>query len=187
MKYFIFIFSLLLLFEKSLAADIYKCNINGRLTYTDVPCNGEVVSLPPINSTASNGANTKYNSSKWFFNSQGYREALKVSERYNAPLFIFFEADWCSYCRKLETELLHKAEAKYALRPFISVQISPEDGASENSFFKSLGGAGYPTIFIQKNASSKPQRTRLNTRLSNGKWRTKSVSEFKKLLLSFLP
>lgn len=181
------IISLFLLLSTApvIADNVYKCTINGKLTYTDKPCNGEVISLPSINTTTGSGAAQKYNSSKWFYNNTGYQEALKISERYDAPLFIFFEAEWCGYCRKLEKELLHKAAAKSVLRSFITVQISPEDGAAENTFFKSLGGTGYPTIFIQRNGQSKPQRTSLNTRLNNGQWRTKTISEFKKLLSPF--
>lgn len=165
------------------AAEVYKCRVDGRMVYTDQPCDGEKVSLPSIN--GSTGESTYYSSTQWFYNMKGYQQALRLSERHDAPLFIFFEANWCGYCRKLEKELLHKASAKNALKPFVSVQISPEDGAEENRFFHGLGGKGYPSIFIQKTATDKPKKVYLQTK-QNGRWRTLSTSEFQDLLSSFL-
>ncbi len=167
------------------AGNIYKCKVNGRMVYTDKPCDGEIVNLPSSNIADGNATTTTYNSTEWYYNASGYQEALKLSQQYNAPIFIFFEAKWCSYCRKLEKELLHLAEAKTALRPFITVQITPDDGPAEYKLFKSFGGTGYPTIYIQKNNQAEPQKTYLQKKQGK-EWRTKSVAEFKRLLAGYL-
>lgn len=174
-----------------IAAEIYRCEINGKIVFTDEACDGEPVELGPINSLPAveivpiaEKEKPKYSSSKWYVNANGYRRALKVSREYDAPIFIYYQADWCGYCRKLEKNLLDKSKAKRALRSMVKVKITPEEGDREKTLFKKMGGSGYPTIMIQKNADGRPAKQRL-TRRTNGRWSTLSLKEFQQLIDKF--
>ena len=168
------------------AGQIYKCVIKGKTVFTDTPCGGEVVELSPMNTmrafdTSNNFVaedyRRAYSSDEWLRNIGGYREALRISKMYGAPIFIYFQADWCRYCRKLESELLYKQDAKEHLATWIKVKISPEDSPEDHAFFKQMGGTGYPTVLTQKAYDATPKKTKLMAKQDGG-WRTQNAEEF---------
>jgi len=180
------VFFLLSMSSALLASDIFRCEVNGKTVFTDEPCNGEKVILDPMNVLSAfevrsvesdQNPYSNYNSSKWYYDISGYKKALKISKRYDVPLFIYFQADWCGYCRKLEKHLLHKKNVQKGMEHVVKVQISPENGAKENTLFKRLGGTGYPTVYTMTNADAKPIKRRL-TRKRNGVWKTMPMDEF---------
>lgn len=168
------------------AGQIYKCVINGKTVFTDTPCRGDVVELSPMNTVPAFDSSNNfvaedyrrgYFSNEWLRNTEGYQEALRISRMYGAPIFIYFEADWCRYCRQLETELLYKNDAKEHLASWIKVRISPEDNSDNHALFKQMGGTGYPTVLTQKAYDAEPKKTRLMTQQEGG-WRTPNAAEF---------
>lgn len=145
-------------------AEIYKCTIAGKLVFTDQPCDGEKVILGETNSMAAEKTpfeyvplKQPYNSNKWYYGHVGYKRALRLFEKYDAPIFIYFQADWCKYCRQLEEGLIHTKKGKLALKKAIKVKISPEDSKRDDDFFRSLGGKGYPTLYLQADGVSHPK------------------------------
>ncbi|WP_303515193.1 thioredoxin family protein [Agarivorans sp. 1_MG-2023] len=142
--------------------------------FTDKECNGEIVKLKANNSNFSEEVKGLYNDSKWYRNYPGYIEAIELSERINVPIFLYFQAGWCGYCRQLEKELLSTYRGKTALKRIIKVNISPEAGDDESLLFETLGGKGYPTVFMQNQFDMPPTRLTLKEKI-NGEWKTKSV------------
>lgn len=177
-------FVLALLTAPYSAADIYRCVIDGRTVLTDQPCGGAPLQLPAPNTIPSVDAESPkesahspvYNSGRWYRNAQGYKAALKTSKNFNVPILIYYQADWCKYCRKLEKDLLHRAAAKKTLRRLVTVEITPDKGARERALFDSMGGTGYPSIFIQSTPAAKPVKRNLKIH-QNGSWRTMSPAE----------
>ncbi|GDY28000.1 hypothetical protein AHAT_38900 [Agarivorans sp. Toyoura001] len=157
------------------ASQIYKCNVAGKVVFTDKKCDGEIVNLKANNSNSSEEVKGLYNDSKWYRNYPGYIEALELSERINVPVLLYFQADWCGYCRLLEKELLSTYRGKTSLKRIIKVNISPEAGDDESLLFESLGGKGYPTVLIQ-NQFDKPPTWLTFMEKINGKWKTKSAN-----------
>jgi thiol-disulfide isomerase/thioredoxin len=149
-------------------AEIYKCTINGKLVFTDQPCDGEKVILGETNSMPAEEQpfeyeplKNVYSNSQWYYGHAGYKRALRVQKKYNAPIFIYFQADWCSYCRKLDEGLLNTPQGAKVLRKVVKVKISPEDSKRDDDFFRSLGGTGYPTVLLQTDSISSPQTVRM--------------------------
>lgn len=145
-------------------AEIYKCKVNGKLVFTDQPCEGGKVTLGETNSMAAEEQpfeyeplQKAYNSSQWYYGHAGYKRALRVQKKYNAPIFLYFQADWCSYCRKLDDGLLNTSQGAKVLRNVVKVKITPEDSKRDDEFFRRLGGNGYPTVLLQKDDVSSPQ------------------------------
>jgi len=96
-------------------------------------------------------------------------------------MLLYFQADWCHYCRELENNLLSLGEAKLAMRPFIKVRITPEHGDSEKALFDNLGGTGYPTLMLKSNVRALPEKLHTMNKI-NGEWELLSPYEFKKRL-----
>jgi len=145
-------------------AEIYKCKVNGKLVFTDQPCEGGKVTLGETNSMAAEEQpfeyeplQKAYNSSQWYYGHAGYKRALRVQKKYNAPIFLYFQADWCSYCRELEKGLINTSQGAKVLRNVVKVKITPEDSKRDDDFFRRLGGTGYPTVLLQKDSISSPQ------------------------------
>ncbi|MCG8312596.1 MAG: thioredoxin family protein [Pseudomonadales bacterium] len=170
------------LFLSSIAqgGDIFRCTVNGKVVFTDEPCNGSTVELSPMNvvpAMEGRSFNTSYNNSKWYTNVTGYYQALRMSKRYKTPVFIYYQADWCGYCRRLEKNLLYRPETQAALNKVIKVKITPDNSLKEHTLSKEMGVTGYPTVLIQKDPWQKPNKVRLMKK-KNGKWRTMSTRDF---------
>lgn len=172
------------------AKQINKCELNGQIIFSDKPCqNGVGKSLNLSSSkTAATLKNKpgllKYSNSKWFEDIKGYQSALKESKKYQTPILIYFQADWCQYCRQLERELLNTHAARTVMRQYIKVRITPDNGVNEKSLFKRLGGTGYPTMMIQNNPTARPTRFSPMSK-RDGEWKVISASTFKEKLLQY--
>ena len=184
MRLLIFV-CLLFLSHLAVSNTLYKCIVDGRVNFTDKPCDGERLQLKAMNSLPAVNNEFHYSSNKWFINAKGYREAIRVSQQYKVPMFVYFEAEWCGYCRKLEKELLNTSAGRLALKPVIKVRIRPDDGDKEKALFKKMGATGYPTIFKQEANTSSPQRISL-TRKVNQQWQTISAKELMLIIKKWL-
>jgi len=179
---------LLVLLPEAAVADIYKCHLAGKLVFTDQPCDGEKVTLGVANSMPAREYDFEYEPSKksyrshrWYYGYVGYQQALGLLKRYDAPIFIYFQADWCHYCRTLEKELINTSKGKKALKNAIKVRVSPEDSARDNAFFRQLGGVGFPSVFLQRDALSQPKK--LSTQWKQrGRLRMLKASELAKIV-----
>ncbi|MEH6587498.1 MAG: thioredoxin family protein [Halioglobus sp.] len=170
-KYFALIF-LALSSVQVQSSEINKCEVNGKVVYTDQPCTKSatgVVNLKPINtiptttptlsiSTVPDNQNAEpYNSKRWYVDRDGYYQALRVSRKWQAPIFIYAYVDWCKFCRKFEAQLLPTPEAQKTLSSYVKVRINPEHSAEDEALFNQWDGTGYPTLFIKNTASSPPR------------------------------
>jgi thiol-disulfide isomerase/thioredoxin len=168
---------------------VFKCDVDGKVIFTDQPCEGETFDASAIGSVYSSGSLPQsmsklgkvYSHSNWLYDYRGYKKALKLSQKYDAPIFIYFHADWCGYCRKLERELIDKRQTKKILKEIVKVKINPESSSDAQSLFENLGGTGYPSILIQKSFDSQPKKYHLMKK-KYGKWKTMSIKEFSQLI-----
>jgi thiol:disulfide interchange protein len=124
-----------------------------------------------------------YNSQIWLIGANGLDRALALSNEFHAPIMIYYQADWCGYCRRLEKELLSNLGAKDILAGVIKVLLSPEFGGRDKQLFKQMGGNGYPSIYFMKNGNSPPKKEWLMKQI-NGQWQTIRVSELALLVKS---
>lgn len=175
-------------YSSFVSSEIYKCRINGKINFTDKPCDGEKIDLNGTNALpavkiheSETAADKEYSSSKWYTNHSGYITALEIGQQFNVPVFIYFQADWCGWCRKLEKELLETPQGKKVLKKVVKVRITPEDGDKENQLFKKLGGNGYPTILIKKPSDLVPKKYHLMKK-ENDSWLTIPASHLKKII-----
>jgi len=93
----------------------------------------------------------------WWSGASGYERALAQHERSGWPMLVYFYADWCPYCRQLDTATLATATVQQTLRRFVKVRINPERGRSELELARQFRIAGYPSLFIIPAAASTPR------------------------------
>ena len=173
-KFFVII-SVLLLHTSSPthASEINKCEINGKIVYTDQACPdgaGRELELKAINampaaqprsSSPSNDAKRPkdaYQSNRWYVDHAGYKQALRISKKRNVPVFIYAYADWCKFCRKFEDSLLPSREVQDTLASYVKVRLNPEHSDEDLALFEQWGGTGYPTLFVQHAAAAAPRK-----------------------------
>lgn len=46
---------------------------------------------------------------------ENYQEALAAAKKYDRPMFLYFETDWCKWCKKMKSETLFDDDVKYKL------------------------------------------------------------------------
>ena len=72
----------------------------------------EAAQTPPAKQAASAKA-PKLSAFKWYTTKA---EALAAAQKYNVPVFVVFTADDCSYCKKLEKEILASSTFKKEIK-----------------------------------------------------------------------
>lgn len=95
-----------------------------------------------------------------------YDEAIKISRATSKPVILFFTgSDWCSWCTKLEDEVLRTPEfADMTADKFVFVKIdfplnrvqAPETAAQNKRLQKQFDIPGFPTLVILDAVQQKP-------------------------------
>ncbi|MCP4720218.1 MAG: thioredoxin family protein [Desulfobacteraceae bacterium] len=81
---------------------------------------------------------------KW----NNHKEGLFLSEKQNKKIFLYFHADWCTFCKKLkDTTFKNREVIDYLNENFISISV---DSDKEKSLSKKFGVRGLPTLFFLK-------------------------------------
>jgi thiol:disulfide interchange protein len=59
---------------------------------------------------------------------KNYQDALKASEKNKKPIVVFFSAEWCPYCKKMEKEVLSDDTVQKSLQKvnFVKVDVDKE-------------------------------------------------------------
>lgn len=94
---------------------------------------------------------------RWLNGASGYARALELQRELKVPLIVYFYADWCPYCRKLDSEYLPTAVVQQYLRGVVKVRINPEYGPAEEEIAQRYGVTGYPTFLVMRNLSTPPR------------------------------
>ncbi len=93
---------------------------------------------------ASNASNIKW---------QGYAQGMELAKSQNKPIFLYFHADWCTYCTKLKkTTFRDKAVLKYLEDNFVSITV---DTDKDKKLATEWRVKGLPTLWFLKPDNSK--------------------------------
>ena len=58
---------------------------------------------------------------------QGYAQGMELAKSQNKHVFLYFHADWCTYCKKLKkTTFQDKGVLKYLKDNFISIEVDTD-------------------------------------------------------------
>lgn len=66
-----------------------------------------------------------------------YEEALSKAKKENKPIFIYFEADWCGYCKQMKKNVLSNKNVKKALLDnYVTLFVNIDEDQKTKSLFK---------------------------------------------------
>lgn len=75
--------------------------------------------------------------------------AIKTSSQENKSILLYLNADWCGYCRKMETETFTDSEVLKELGDaFLWVKLDGDKDPDGKRFKNKFSVRGYPAIFI---------------------------------------
>lgn len=60
---------------------------------------------------------------RWLNGASGYARALELQRELKVPLIVYFYADWCPFCQRLDSEYLPSAPVQEYLRGVVKVRI----------------------------------------------------------------
>ena len=79
---------------------------------------------------------------KWL---ASYDEAIRMAEDKDKPIMIDFYADWCGWCKRLDTDTYVDADVMSKAAKFISLKIDADEETDLSSRYKIQG---LPTILF---------------------------------------
>ena len=86
-------------------------------------------------------------------NWQPYEKGIAMAEEQGKKIFLYFHADWCTYCKKMkESTFQDISVVKYLSDNFISIAVDSDKEKKIASFY---GVRGLPTLWLLKQNSTK--------------------------------
>lgn len=80
-------------------------------------------------------------------NFTNYKEALEASKKYNRPIFLYFGADWCGYCKKMKAETFSDIEIKNKLsKEYITYFVNTDKDRITARKYKVSGIPAYMVV-----------------------------------------
>ena len=84
---------------------------------------------------------------------QGYAQGMELAKTENKHIFLYFHADWCTYCKKLKkTTFRNKAVLNYLTDNFISIAV---DTDKKQELATQWSVRGLPTLWFLQPDNSK--------------------------------
>jgi|LSQX01.3.fsa_nt_gb thioredoxin-related protein len=81
-----------------------------------------------------------------------YADAIAKSGQYEIPVFVYFEADWCSFCKKMKQETLSNAQVKEIMKNYIVVYVNTDQN---KQIAQKYGVRILPTFVITNQTEAK--------------------------------
>jgi len=74
-------------------------------------------------------------------------EAFAAAEREDKPLFLYWGAEWCPYCKQVKATIFTRRDVISRTRQFVAVELDGDDPAAQQAG-EGFGVAGYPTMIV---------------------------------------
>lgn len=65
-----------------------------------------------------------------------------------APTLVYFSTDWCGYCKRLDKQVLHTAEAERAMELVHKVHVNPEKSSAGSQLYRQFRGNYVPYLLL---------------------------------------
>lgn len=117
-------------------------------------CLGFLFVAPALQAAPPPSATHTINGIVWYTN---YDQALAEANAKNLPMLLVFEgSDWCGWCKKLDSEVLHTQEFANIMGDrmvFVNIDFprnpsSQEQAAANERLKQKFGVTGFPTVII---------------------------------------
>lgn len=109
------------------------------------------LSLPSLLGAETPGQSTKQRQSPSIVWETSILQAMERAKKEDKVIFVELYADWCGYCKKLESDILPDPEVVRSLNRFITVRLNGEEYPN---FMQRYQARGFPTLlFLDKYAN----------------------------------
>ena len=75
-----------------------------------------------------------------------YEKAAARAREQKKPMMVDVMADWCSICKRMDTEVFSRADVAASAAKFVAVKV---DGDKRPELKKKFDVSGYPTFILQ--------------------------------------
>ena len=89
-----------------------------------------------------------YDSYGWSHGASGYHDAMQEAKNEGKPLILYFNVDWCKWCKRMNNNYLDSYTVDDFLQDIPKVEINPEKGTDEESLARKYNVTGYPTFLV---------------------------------------
>jgi len=83
-------------------------------------------------------------------------DALRAATEKNTLVFVEFNTDWCSWCRRLESETLSDRDVRAELSKLVPIQLNAETHGAEAA--RRFGVESYPTMIFLEPSGEEVER-----------------------------
>ena len=117
----------------------------------------------------------------WFEGAEGFAEGFERAEAEGQSVLLYFYADWCGYCRQLESKILYESAVEDYTKYLVKIRVNPEKGSLERELARRYGVRGYPTVYVHSEPDAGP-RSISRMVVASGKRRLATPEEYVKTL-----
>jgi len=89
-----------------------------------------------------------YSFSGWYHGASGHDDAIEEAINEGKPCVVYFHAEWCKWCKRMNSEYLASYELHQLLSDIPRVEINPDKGSAEKALLKKYGVRGVPSFFV---------------------------------------
>ena len=94
------------------------------------------------------GNTLAYGLTGWAHGASGYDYEIERAKSEEKPLILYFNTEWCGYCKKMKKNYLNSSDVVQFLSDIPKVDINPDKGNKERSLSKIYGVTGFPTFLV---------------------------------------
>ncbi|MFM2479336.1 thioredoxin family protein [Celerinatantimonas sp. MCCC 1A17872] len=85
----------------------------------------------------------------WYFEDEGYRQALAISQQQNRPILFYFRRKACQICKDFEKNIINNADFIHFTRNYIKVRYTIDLDQVHQRFAKKYPIRMQPALIVQ--------------------------------------
>jgi thiol-disulfide isomerase/thioredoxin len=86
--------------------------------------------------------------SGWEEGANAHRRVVANAVESEEPVVVYFQTDWCPWCRRLNDSYLRQDEVRHSLEQVRKIAVNPENGAEEKALLQRYGATGFPAFYV---------------------------------------
>ncbi|MFM2485638.1 thioredoxin family protein [Celerinatantimonas yamalensis] len=85
----------------------------------------------------------------WYFETQGYQQALSLSKQQNRPILFYFRAGSCQICKNFEKNILNNDDFITFTKPYLKVRYTVDLNRQQRNFARHYQIHMLPALIVQ--------------------------------------
>lgn len=85
----------------------------------------------------------------WYFEDEGYQQALAISQQQNRPILFYFRRKACQICKDFEKNIINNADFIHFTKNYVKVRYTMDLDRSHEQFIKKYKIRMQPALIVQ--------------------------------------